>query len=433
MKYPLLHCGDCMERMPLEMANSAHSFVTDPPYGIRFMGKAWDGADIARQTELRRAGHRDRDPKSGKTGGHNSVAAEAGKYLRDINASRTFQEFSRQWAAEAYRVLRPGGYLVSFASTRTYHRMVCGIEEAGFEIRDQLGWMFGSGFPKSKNKDGRGTALKPGWEPIVLARKPIDGNVETNFAKWGTGMLRIDECRIPFASDDDEAKAKSKNRHEDFGSGARPNHGIFGEEKRDRKNYEAAGRWPPNVMHDGSAEALDQFPDSRSRGHSPTARGVGGISTNGHAGQDDLAERNFDSGSTSRLFYCAKASAADRDAGLEFERLTAVARSNGAQSALSDDEAYTGGSTDIGLNKVQMRANHHPTVKPTALMRWLVRLVTPPEGMVVDPFMGSGSTGRACALEDLYFLGIEREPSYFALAKRRIDEAQGELFVHSKK
>jgi site-specific DNA-methyltransferase (adenine-specific) len=142
-----------------------------------------------------------------------------------------------------------------------------------------------------------------------------------------------------------------------------------------------------------------------------------------------LAEKHFDCGSTARLFYCAKASAADRDAGLEFEKLRPMARSNGAQSALSDDETYTGGSTDIGLNKVQMRANHHPTVKPTTLMRWLVRLVTPTGGRCVDPMMGSGSTGRACALEDLEFVGIEREPAYFELAKRRIAEAQGELFA----
>jgi hypothetical protein len=143
----------------------------------------------ARQVDEARKVFRQTPEKSGATGGHRSLAAEAGKYRRDVEASRAFQEFSRQWATEAYRILRPGGYLVSFASTRTYHRMVCGIEDAGFEIRDQLGWMFGSGFPKSKNKDGRGTALKPGWEPIVLARKPIEGNVETNFAKWGTGLL----------------------------------------------------------------------------------------------------------------------------------------------------------------------------------------------------------------------------------------------------
>ncbi len=393
MKHPTLILGDCFEELKKLEENSAHSFVTDPPYGIRFMGKAWDGADIAKRTEQRRAGHRDRDPKSGKTGGHNSLAAEAGKYLRDIAGSRAFQEFSYLWAVEAYRVLRPGGYLVSFASTRTYHRMVTGIEDAGFEIRDQLGWLFGSGFPKSKNLNGRGTALKPAWEPIVLARKPIEGNVETNFAKWGTGMLNIDDCRIPFESPADQLEAMAKNRHEEFGSGTRQTHGIYGEEKRDRKNYIAAGRWPPNVMHDRSPETMDVF------------------------------------GASQRFFYCAKASALDRDAGLEWEQLRPMARSNGAQSALSDDDEYTGGSTDIGLNKVQMRANSHPTVKPTALMRWLVKLVTPAGGRVIDPMMGSGSTGRACSLEGFDFTGIELEADYFNFARRRIDEATGELFA----
>jgi site-specific DNA-methyltransferase (adenine-specific) len=393
MKHPTLIRGDCFEELPKLEANSAHSFVCDPPYGIRFMGKAWDGADIAKRTDERRQFSVDPDPKSGTTGGHRSVAAEAGKYRRDITAARAFQEFSRLWALESFRVLRPGGYLVAFASTRTYHRMVCGIEEAGFEIRDQLGWMFGSGFPKSKNVHGRGTALKPAWEPIVLARKPIEGNVEENFAKWGTGMLSIDECRIPFESPADQLEAMAKNRHEDFGSGSRQTHGIYGEEKRDRKNYIAAGRWPPNIMHDGSAEAAEIL------------------------------------GSSQRFFYCAKASAADRDAGLEWEQLRPMARSNGAQSALSDDESYSGGSTDIGLNKVQMRANSHPTVKPTSLMRWLVRLVTPAGGRVVDPMMGSGSTGRACQLEDFEFFGIELEVDYFNFARRRVDEATGELFA----
>jgi DNA modification methylase len=393
MKHPTLIRGDCFVELPKLEANSAHSFVCDPPYGIRFMGKAWDGADIAKRADERRQFSTDPDPKSGDTGGHRSVAAEAGKYRRDIEAARSFQEFSRLWATEAFRILRPGGYLVSFASTRTYHRMVCGIEEAGFEIRDQLGWMFGSGFPKSKNIAGRGTALKPAWEPIVLARKPIEGNVEENFARWGTGMLEIDDCRIPFESAADQLEAMAKNRHEVFGSGTRQTHGIYGVEKRDRKNYIAAGRWPPNIMHDGGAEASEVL------------------------------------GSSQRFFYCAKASTADRDAGLEWEELRPMARSNGAQSALSDSEDYTGGSTDIGLNKVQMRANSHPTVKPTSLMRWLCRLVTPAGGRIVDPMMGSGSTGRACQLEDFEFFGIELEEDYFNFARRRIDEATGELFA----
>lgn len=179
----MIHVGDCLEVMRAMEASSVDAVVTDPPYGIRFMGKAWDGADIEARVASRRA-MLSHAPDAGPNGGHKSIASEAGKYDLSSVGMRAFQDFSRLWAIEAMRVMKPGAHLVSFASPRTYHRMVCGIEEAGFEIRDSLMWLFGSGFPKSHNLAGEwqgwGTALKPGYEPIVLARKPLSGTVAAN-------------------------------------------------------------------------------------------------------------------------------------------------------------------------------------------------------------------------------------------------------------
>ncbi|WP_422766324.1 DNA methyltransferase, partial [Pseudomonas aeruginosa] len=178
--------------------NSFDSVVTDPPYGIRFMGKAWDGADIEARA-ARRAEMPSHAPDAGPNGGHRSVAAEAGKYDLTPKGMLAFQAFTLEWAAECLRVLRPGGHLLSFASPRTYHHMAVGIEMAGFEIRDQIMWVFGSGFPKSHNLSGEfegwGTALKPGHEPICMARKPLVGTVAANVLAHGTGALNIDACR----------------------------------------------------------------------------------------------------------------------------------------------------------------------------------------------------------------------------------------------
>lgn len=183
--------GDCIEVMQTLPDNSVDAVVTDPPYGIRFMGKAWDGADIERV-------HRISSPdETGRL--RNGAAASAGKYDLSPTAMLAFQAFSEAWAREAIRILKPGGYLLSFASTRTYHRMVCGLEAAGFEIRDQIGWVFGSGFPKSHNGPWGGTALKPAWEPICMARKPLIGTVEANWREHGTGALNIDGCRVETA------------------------------------------------------------------------------------------------------------------------------------------------------------------------------------------------------------------------------------------
>ncbi len=391
--------GDCLEEMAKKRENSFAAGVTDPPYGIRFMGKAWDGKDINRRYE-----EANTDPaKRPKTG----MAAAAGKYDRSSQASQAFQQFSREWAEEMFRVLMPGAYLVSFASTRTYHRMVCGIEDAGFEIRDQLAWVFGSGFPKSLNLEGDwegwGTALKPGWEPIVLARKPFVGTVAANVAKYGTAALNIKGCRIGSAEITTQGGSNGGTVAE---FGFRPE---FQGETR-------VGRWPANLMHDGSAEVLAQFPADAGaaapvKGDEPSAV------TGDIFGERERVAGPFhgDSGSAARFFYEAKASRADRELGCE---------------DLAENRRSDGRKTEhhVPNLRTDSRRNHHPTVKPVDLMRWLCRLVTPPGGRIIDPFLGSGTTGVAAVLENFNFTGIEREEEYIPIARARIAEAQGPLF-----
>ncbi len=417
--------GDCLEKMREKPENSQSAGVTDPPYGIRFMGKAWDGKDIeakhAQRTaiescdpgsdRLNRKGRK----QAGPNAGYRAPAAEAGKYDRSSQASQAFQQFSREWAAEMFRVLMPGAYLVSFASTRTYHRMVCGIEDAGFEIRDQLAWIFGSGFPKSLNLEGDwegwGTALKPGWEPIVLARKPFVGTVAANVAKWGTGALNIKGCRIGT-----EAIASSGA----ISDGWRSSEGRA--DRQEAKPSVSLGRWPANLMHDGSAEVVSQFPSDAGaaapvRGNEPSAV------TGDIFGERERIAGPFhdDSGSAARFFYEAKASRAERDAGCdEMPERTAAQNVNRKPGSAGMDSPRAGAQSG--------RRNGHPTVKPVELMRWLCRLVTPPGGRIIDPFLGSGTTGVAAVLENFDFTGIEREADYVPIARARIAEAQGPLF-----
>ncbi|MFZ9849689.1 MAG: DNA-methyltransferase [Vulcanococcus sp.] len=337
-----LHLGDCLEVLRTLPDASVDAVVTDPPYGLAFMGKRWD---------------------------------------YDVPSVEIW--------AECLRVLKPGGHLLAFAGTRTQHRMAVRIEDAGFEIRDMIAWVYGSGFPKSldvskaidraagaerevvgvnanscpaKPKGGAGfdaavggealgdmpittpatpeaqqwagwgTALKPSLEPITMARKPLQGTVAANVLQWGTGGMNVDGCRV--GTDGGTTRSEQAPYAE---SGWRTGHKI------EALN---AGRWPANLIHDGSDEATACLEDS------------------------------------ARFFYTAKASRQDRSDG-----------------------------------------NTHPTVKPTDLMRYLCRLVTPPDGIVLDPFMGSGSTGKAAMLEGFDFIGIERDPAYYAIAERRIGKA----------
>jgi hypothetical protein len=310
--------------MPTLDADSIDAIVSDPPYGLSFMGKAWD----------------------------HGVPGEA---------------FWR----EALRVAKPGAHLLAFGGTRTYHRLAVAIEDAGWEVRDCLSWLYGSGFPKSHNlKDdwqGWGTALKPAWEPIIVARKPLVGTVAANVTQYGTGAINVDGCRIGT----DAGWSYPNGRG---GSGWHGRESLS--TNLDEPIQSTAGRWPANVLLDEDAAAM--------------------------------------LGEPSRFFYCAKASRSEREAGLE--GMPTVTSQSGMGGAMPVDD--NGNERD--RFKV-IAANHHPTVKPIDVMRWLVRLVTPPNGVVLDPFCGSGSTGCAAVLEGKRFVGIEREPEYAEIARRRID------------
>lgn len=471
MSWEVRH-GDCIALMRAMPSESVDAVVTDPPYELGFMGKSWDASGIAFNVEV--------------------------------------------WA-EALRVLKPGGHLLAFSGSRTYHRMACAIEDAGFHVRDQIMWLYGSGFPKSldvskavdaidrtqasrqraltftawmrstgitareidrvtgtnmgghyltdaqqpsvatadlfdllrpllptvpeeieelvrsrtiesenmkrravvgehkqispgcsmrtrmmggdedaigvvtapftdaaRRWSGWGTALKPAHEPICMARKPLDGTVAGTVLKHGTGALNIDASRVPFVSEEDEKESKAKNQHADFGTPPITGNTVYGDfSMLTPKNYNPPGRWPANVLHDGSDEATEGLRDA------------------------------------ARYFYCAKASRADREHGCE----ELPARS-GAEAVERDEDSAGMASPRAGAGRTAASVrNHHPTVKPTELMRYLCRLVTPPGGLVLDPFTGSGSTGRGAVLEGFRFIGCEQSEEYVAIARARIAAA----------
>ena len=396
-----LHMGDCLEVMRSMDDSSVDSIVTDPPYGLTNTGGGPTGKGI--DTPIGRS-------KAGATrGGFMGMKWDSGVPSVDV------------WI-EAFRVLKPGGHLLAFSGSRTYHRMTVAIEDAGFEIRDQIMWVYGSGFPKSRNLsgdwDGWGTALKPSHEPICVARKPLSGTVLQNILAHGTGALNIDGCRIP--TDGESPK----------GSGTRDSWRDL-EGRSDRQEWNGgnvtpeAGRWPANLIHDGSDEVLNAFPDApgqianastnhdarktqnvygafrRGRGDEPSADSP----NDGAVGfKMKPGARRLDSGTAARFFYCAKASRTDRNEGLA-----------------DPGPQFKQGTTLRDVENTETTGNNHPTVKPTELMAYLCRLVTPPGGTVLDPFMGSGSTGKAAIREGFQFIGIEMNPEYLEIAKARID------------
>lgn len=377
-----LYQADCRDVLRSLADNSIDSIVTDPPYALVSIVKRFGKPGSA--------------PAKGNEAYQRASAGFMGKSWDTGEVA-----FSEEFWRECLRVLKPGGHVVAFSGTRTYHRMAVGIEDAGFEIRDQLGWLYGSGFPKSHNQhdewEGWGTALKPAWEPIALARKPLDGTVAANLEKWGVGALNIDGCRV--------GDSGARNNGRQAGT-----NGIYGEIGATTPVDYGKGRWPANIAHDGSDEVLAAFPNTKSGKPSGVKAGnnnnvygqfAGGVPVTGFG----------DEGSAARFFYCAKASRKDRDEGLE--RADKATTSDGR--AIAADNAYQRGK--------MLRVNTHPTVKPTDLMRWLCRLVTPPGGVILDPFMGSGSTGKAALLEGFKFIGCEREDEYVPIAQARIAAA----------
>ena len=317
-----VHHGDMLQVLPTLEADSFHACVTDPPYHLTSIVKRFGSSSAA-------------PVKAGATGAF--VRASKGFMGKTWDGGDV--AFQPETWAEVLRVMKPGAHLVAFGGTRTFHRMAVAIEDAGFELRDTLMYLYGSGFPKSHNAgNGWGTALKPAWEPIILARKPLSGTVAANVLAHGTGALNIDGCRI--GTDGGTAKGSKPT-----GAG----NGIYGAGLHGACEIVALdkGRWPANVIHDGSDEVLAAFPDTGA-GSFPGTRGCGDLSTTGHRGQSGLDERKTDAGSVARFFYTAKADATDR------------------------------------------AGSKHPTVKPVSLMRYLVRLITPPNGLVLDCFAGSG-------------------------------------------
>jgi len=425
----VIYAGNNLDILPELQSNSVDSIVCDPPYELGFMGKTWDNSGIAYSVEL--------------------------------------------WQ-QCLRVLKPGGHLLAFGGTRTWHRLAVAIEDAGFEIRDNIAWLYGSGFPKSHNIskaidkaagaerevigksnrhgggtmqghsfqvspvipditapatddakawDGWGTALKPAHEPIVVARKPVIGTVAENVLKYGTGALNIDASRI--------GTEELTNGFGGIPNGA--NNLVNSDKERNRDGQTVvSGRWPANIILDEyTAQLLDeQAPQTGAfakvkSGHNGASRGIYG----------DYAQRGDDGatfyadglGGASRFFYVAKANKKDRNEGLDELSTKTAAELTGRQEnskGLSGSIEHRNSMNPYANGgSVLPRQNFHPTVKPTSLMQYLIRLVTPENGTVLDPFCGSGSTGKAAILENKSFIGIELTPEYLPIIEGRLKHA----------
>jgi DNA modification methylase len=411
----MIHAGDLFDVLPTLDAESIDACVTDPPYGIGFMGREWDtfkpGVEQSRVVANRKI-ESDNPNLKGRTRGPAS-SPSAVEYDYSVTGLRGFQEWTERWAREVFRVLKPGAYIVVCGAPRSHHRMMCGLEDAGFVVRDCMAWLFGSGFPKNLNLgDGKGTALKPANEPIALAWKPFKGTITACQAKHGTAALNIDACRIETNEYLRGTGAReSWRRMEGRTDLPAPADG-------DRNVNDGLGRWPANVVLDElAAAALDEQSGELVSGANPTRRGSDkfrGIYS-AFAGQEECdAARGLDIGGASRFYYVAKPSREERDMGC----YDLAPR----QRDESRKDGNPGGDNPRNRG-LQPRGNFHPTVKPIALMRWLVRLVTPINGIVLDPFTGSGTTGIAAVLEQRRFVGIEREAEYVEIAERRIRAA----------
>lgn len=388
--------GDCVEVMKTMQENSIDSLIADPPAGISFMGKEWD---------------------SNKGGRDKWIA-----WLTEV-------------MQEAFRVMKPGAHGLVWALPRTSHWTAMALENAGFEIRDRVAHIFGNGFPKSLNVgkklpewEGWGTALKPAMEDWWLIRKPLSENtVVANILKWGTGAINIDDCRIEIASKDNSGHWTQK-RELPFGGGG--NTGIDF-----KRNHHADGRFPAHVILDGSDEVLAYFPESEVSGSAKNGKPATGEYHKDHHLFSQLGRwqgtLHNDSGSAARFFYCAKASSADREEGLEGSELHEAegfdAENGGYNVRTWIDRKDGKGKVPVNAKR-NPRANHHPTVKSTELMRYLCRLVTPPNGTILDCFVGSGSTGKGAVIEGFNFIGIDKEQEYLDIAEKRITAKYLPLF-----
>ena len=443
-----LMLGNCLDRLKDLDDNSVDSIVTDPPYGIDFMGKKWD---------------------------------------YDVPSTEIWEQ--------ALRVLKPGGYLLAFAGTRTQHRMAVRIEDAGFEIRDMIAWVYGSGFPKSlnvskaidatmltgkssskalssteskrpvigkvdrvvsknrlasegesdsgvkKNRErfhetetkkiavtsaltdeakkweGWGTALKPALEPITVARKPLgEKTVAANVLKYGTGGINIDASRV---ETNQEITNHSRGKESAISKGK---YGDSKVQETHQTEGQKLGRFPANLIHDGSEEVTELFPNSNGGGFPKTIKAGSSIDFRTPESRSSRMNMN-DNGSAARFFYVPKTSKKDRNDGLENFTPKATAssefRPNHAEKADNGEDGNPYG-------RWTPTQNNHPTVKPTDLMRYLVTMVTPVGGTTLDPFMGSGSTGRGAKLGGFNFIGIELDPDYLEIARARIDAIKEE-------
>lgn len=379
--YQILN-GDCLERLKTLPDNSVDSIVTDPPYGLKFMGKKWD---------------------------------------YDVPVVEVWEE--------CLRVLKPGGHLLAFSGTRTQHRMACRIEDAGFDLRDMVtflydtnetakalieslspeqikmldatfgrdsmaAWAYGSGFPKSHNLDGDwqgwGTALKPAIEPVTVARKPFKGTVAANVLEHGAGVINIDGCRVGSEVISTHSRGNNGAFPKRPGETTAEESGRKQDQRAGLDHSERVGRWPANLIHDGSDAIQRLFPENAGAAAPVKGTESSAASSGKVTGKRERVKGAFhaDTGSASRFFYCAKASKRERGEG-----------------------------------------NNHPTVKPVSLMRYLCRLVTPPSGAVLDPFAGSGTTGVAAIMEGFNFIGIDMDEGYCEIAKRRIGAAADEMEV----
>jgi site-specific DNA-methyltransferase (adenine-specific) len=427
---------DLLKQLP---DNSVDAVVTDPPYGL---GKEPDALAMLR--DWLETGHHD-------VKGRGFMGKEWDAFVPQ----------PRQWR-EIYRVLKPGGHVLAFAGTRTQDLMALGLRLAGFEIRDLVAWVYSTGFPKSLDvskaidkaagaeretkrvryspqqlncKDGQnerpwmkaaaeagfhelpgdepatdaarqwqgwGTALKPALEPITLARKPLEGTVAENVLKWHTGAVNVHGCRV------ETSENLNGGRYSDNKQGDDGNSYGSGINARSAADYsQPAGRWPANLIHDGSEEVTGLFPNSTTKRIEKPCENP---EISGHKWgtiQGNRGPRGYDGeGSAARFFYCAKVSASERNEGLD---------------SLPDKEWKNDGAAvpQRGDRPFNPSKNNHPTVKPIALMRYLCRLITPPGGVVLDPWMGSGSTGKAAKLEGFEFIGMEMDKGYFDIACAR--------------